>query len=69
VNKITTTQHLVPAYGRDYKSAAAVTADFLAGKDFDIGGGHYCSVSDFASGVIVNLRYAAKTRVTLVRIP
>lgn len=25
---------LIPAYGRDYKSAAAVKADFEAGKDF-----------------------------------
>jgi len=27
---------LVPAYGRDYKSAKAVKADFDAGKDFII---------------------------------
>jgi len=26
--------HAVPAYGRDYKSASAVKADWLAGKDF-----------------------------------
>jgi hypothetical protein len=26
--------HAVPAYGRDYKSASAVKADWAAGKDF-----------------------------------
>ncbi len=26
--------HAVPAYGRDYKSALAVKADWAAGKDF-----------------------------------
>ena len=36
---------LVPAYGRDYKSAAAVKADWEAGKDFQIAAtGQYCSV-------------------------
>lgn len=26
--------HLIPAYGRDYKSKAAIIADLKAGKDF-----------------------------------
>tara|TARA_R110000868_G_C10462181_1_gene727496 strand:+ start:319 stop:528 length:210 start_codon:yes stop_codon:yes gene_type:complete len=32
---------LVPAYGRDYKTAAAVKADWQAGKDFIISNFHH----------------------------
>lgn len=28
--------HVIPSYGRDYKSAAALKADWSAGKDFTI---------------------------------
>ena len=39
--------HAVPAYGRDYKSASAVKADWLAGKDFRCAvTGRYLSVRD-----------------------
>lgn len=57
---------LVPAYGRDYKSAKDVKADFLAGKDFALPfafGGRYCSVRDFAKGQAVLLRFAKLTKV------
>jgi hypothetical protein len=37
----------LPAYGRDYKSKAAVVADWIAGKDFkDALSGKYFSVRD-----------------------
>lgn len=39
--------HLTPAYGRDYKSKAAVVADWNQGKDFIVGvTGQYCSKRD-----------------------
>lgn len=37
--------HAVPAYGRDYKSAEAVLADWKAGKDFRSDHG-YLSIRD-----------------------
>ena len=53
---------LVPAYGRDYKSAAAVKADWQAGKDFRIATtGQYCSVRDNIPDVW--LRYAKLTKI------
>lgn len=52
---------LSPAYGRDYKSKAAVEADFRAGKDFKIhtigSGSTYCSIRDFQKGHQIELRY------------
>ena len=51
---------LQPAYGRDYKTKAAVTAAFNEGKDFR---GDYqlgfslCSKRDFQPGDTVLLRY------------
>jgi len=36
---------ILPAYGRDYKSAAAVKADWAAGKDFQSALG-YLSIRD-----------------------
>jgi hypothetical protein len=40
--------HATPAYGRDYKSKAAVLVDWNAGKDFrDALTGQYFSVRDF----------------------
>jgi len=39
--------HAVPAYGRDYKSAAAVKSDWEAGKDFRCAlTGRYLSARD-----------------------
>lgn len=43
---------LTPAYGRDYKSKAAMLADWDAGKDFvmhSVFDHTYCSVRDLAS--------------------
>ena len=63
---------LLPAYGRDYKSAKEVKADFLANKDFRIADITYsrplCSISDFSHGVTVLLRYRQERMVTSVRV-
>ncbi len=62
---------LTPAYGRDYKSKSAAEADFKAGKDFVLNepyGTTYCSISDFAPGVRVKVRYKKLTQVTVVTI-
>jgi hypothetical protein len=43
--------HTVPAYGRDYRSAAAALADWNAGKDFrDAVTGQYLSIRDDVPG-------------------
>lgn len=60
---------LVPAYGRDYKSAKAVKADWDAGKDFAIASmgecGRYINLEDAQKvGMRVSIRYAQLTRVT-----
>jgi hypothetical protein len=55
---------LTPAYGRDYRGAAAASADWAAGRDFRIGtDGPYCSIRDgralHAQGVrTIRIRYA-----------
>lgn len=69
---------LVPAYGRDYKSKAAVEADFNADKDFliqDISSPHdgrYVNRRDlefeFGSGVTVNIRYKKLASVALIKV-
>lgn len=63
---------LLPAYGRDYKSAKAVKADFFANKDFRLADITYarplCSISDFSHGVTVLLRYRQERMVTSVRV-
>lgn len=54
---------LIPAYGRDYKSAAAVIADFKADKDFTI-----CDYTSRWDGKPVNrsqLKQAGYTSVTI----
>jgi len=61
---------LTPSYGRDYKSKAAVLADFDAGKDFTIASvgrymGAQCSKSDLA-GQTVTIRYARLTKCVVV---
>jgi hypothetical protein len=62
---------LVPAYGRDYKSKAAVIADFLGGKDFmlqGINGCGYVSISDYVNPDSVSLRYSKLTKQTIVKV-
>jgi hypothetical protein len=64
---------LVPAYGRDYKSKAAVVADWEAGKDFMIASigpdsGRYCSIRDSAQlPATVTIRYKRLTMIVLIR--
>ena len=60
---------LTPAYGRDYKSAKAVKADYYGGKDFtfhQVGNrydGTKCSCRDFIGKAVI-LRYNRDRRVT-----
>jgi hypothetical protein len=60
----------IPAYGRDYKSAKAVAADFLANKDFLIcdmsspDDGRYVNAEQLAPGDTLAVRYAGKTKQT-----
>jgi hypothetical protein len=66
---------LIPAYGRDYKSAKDAKADFLAGKDFiiaditDAYDGKPCSVRDFDAGTGITLRYKKLASLTCVKVP
>jgi hypothetical protein len=61
---------LVPAYGRDYKSKAAVKADLLAGKDFILNqfgspwDGKPCSFADIEA-VEFNVRYGKLRKVAV----
>ena len=54
---------LVPAYGRDYRSKAAVLKDLKAGKDFQIADmscpwdGKYTSIRDLGDYATVSIRY------------
>lgn len=61
MNYITVT----PAYGRDYKSRAAMLVDWEAGKDFIEGrSGKYCSKRDFENiHAVVSGRYRRLTMV------
>lgn len=67
---------LTPAFGRDYKSKAAVLADFNENKLFRIADLHHphsgrtASRSDLlASGVhTVNIRYKQLTRIAVVEL-
>lgn len=60
---------LIPAYGRDYKTAKSAREDFLAGKDWVIASTRqYCSIDDFAKDTIVLLRYSRNTKLALTRV-
>ena len=69
--KITQDYRVVtPAYGRDYTAATKAQADFLAGKDFKIQPENvYCSIEDFESGVVVNIRFNKLTDVSPIKVP
>lgn len=60
----------VPAYGRDYKSAKAVAADFVANKDFRIcdmfsaDDGRYINADQLKKGDTLAIRYAKNTKQT-----
>jgi hypothetical protein len=59
--------HALPAYGRDYKSAAAAKADWAAGKDFQCAmTGRYLSVRDEVPGEVW-VRYARLTKLVRVQ--
>lgn len=62
---------LTPAYGRDYKTKAAVIADFEANKDF-IGdyqlNFQYVNKEQIQKGSTVNLRYNSNRRVAVVKV-
>ena len=64
---------LIPAYGRDYRSALDVKSDFYAGKDFLISDfshrydGKPTSLRDMAKGT-VNIRYSKLTKVCAVKV-
>ena len=59
--------HALPAYGRDYKSAQAVIADWKAGKDFlDFLEGHYFSIRD-SRPEQVWVRYDKRTKLVRVQ--
>ena len=67
---------LVPAYGRDYKSAKAVKADFDANKDFiivDFHSPYYgkaINKQDIAvDGAHVLLRYDRLRKVVAIKVP
>jgi len=59
---------VVPAYGRDYKSAKAVLADFDANRDFIIcdmsspSDGRYVNSEQMNVGDVLAVRYANKTK-------
>jgi hypothetical protein len=62
---------LTPAYGRDYKSAKEVIADFNAEKDFHGDyqmGFAYVNKQQFKPGDTVTLRYKKNTKLTVVKI-
>lgn len=57
---------LTPAYGRDYKSKAAILVDFNAGKDFILQPqGLPINNAQIAQGVTVNIRYAQLRKVAV----
>lgn len=54
---------VLPAYGRDYKSAKAALSDWFAGKDFrDAMTGQYLSIRDDPPGG-VRIRYNKLSRI------
>lgn len=66
--------NLVPAYGRDYKSKAAVQADLDAGVDFKINDissrwdGSYVNAPQLTKGDKVTIRYAKLAKVAVFTI-
>jgi hypothetical protein len=66
---------LIPAYGRDYKSAKAAKECFLGGNDWIIADisdpydGKPCSIRDFESGTGITLRYKQLRSLTTVKVP
>ena len=65
---------VVPAYGRDYKSAKEVVEAWDAGKDFRIcdlsspRDGGYINKDDAPKGATVNVRYKRATQVKPIKV-
>lgn len=61
---------LMPAYGRDYKSAAALKADFDANKDFQTPSGSYTSKEDLVGMGVTRIcaRYKNLTEKTVLEV-
>ena len=60
---------VTPAYGRDYTSQQAATNAFLNGYDFMLQPENcLCSVRDFATGIMVSVRYAKLKKVIPVKV-
>lgn len=60
----------IPAYGRDYKSAKDVKADWEAGKDFliqDVREHGYINKADKPANVTLNIRYAKLRKVVVIK--
>jgi len=60
---------VVPAYGRDYKSAKEVREGYAAGHDFlvqSFGRGGYVNKDDHPAGVTLQVRYRRLERVVLI---
>lgn len=65
--------HLIPAYGRDYKSKADVLKDWNADKDFTVsgyGGSGYINKSGAQQAGVtsVNIRYKQLRSVCVVKV-
>jgi hypothetical protein len=63
---------VVPAYGRDYKTAKQVKEAWASGSDFLIqsinhNGGMYINKADKPEDVIMNVRYCNLTKVVVIR--
>lgn len=64
---------LVPSYGRDYKSKAAVQEAWDSNKDFTIcdmsspDNGRYINKQDATVGMILSIRYSGLRKVYVIR--
>jgi hypothetical protein len=64
---------VVPAYGRDYKTAKEVKAAWAEGKDFQIASidhpnsGGYVNKDDAVKGITFNVRYKRLTQVVVIK--
>lgn len=60
---------LLPAHGRDYKSAKAAKADFDANKDFVLAQtGQYINKEQIEPGVTISIRYKNQTAITPIKV-
>lgn len=64
---------LVPAYGRDYKTAKEVKEAWAAGKDFQINDmshrndGGYVNINDDTTGMTFNIRFKKLANVAVIK--